>query len=296
MTPILSSHLPFVILCRHARRPGIRRLRRRRAGRRLHARNLRRPAGHAANPVSNASNSDPPTIPDSRRPRRSSRSAPRRAARKSPSSTAHDQPASSVTYAYEVTPQPHRQLPHPADHRPGRRPRRSRPGAFDFVASKSETGDLLFVEVAGKQKQIYVGQSLDLTLKIWLRPYRDREPQHHALGRRHVADDLRPHGLGAVRGTSPTNGREQPRPGRQGSAPQRLRRRRAQLLPVRNRRHDLSQEAGPHRRRATSRSSSNIRPPSASPATRSPASSTTCRCPAGRHVRRNMFVAVRSAA
>src|SRR5215217_2372467 len=46
--------------------------------------------------------------------------------------------------------------------------------AEEFVASKSETGDLMFVEIAGKQKQIYVGQSLDLTLKIWLRPYSDR--------------------------------------------------------------------------------------------------------------------------
>src|SRR5258707_5846976 len=46
--------------------------------------------------------------------------------------------------------------------------------AIDFVASKSETGDLMFVEIAGKQKHIYVGQALDLTLKIWLRPYSDR--------------------------------------------------------------------------------------------------------------------------
>ena len=47
-------------------------------------------------------------------------------------------------------------------------------GPIEFVASKSETGDLMFVEIAGKQKQIYVGQALDLTLKIWLRPYSDR--------------------------------------------------------------------------------------------------------------------------
>jgi hypothetical protein len=46
--------------------------------------------------------------------------------------------------------------------------------AVEFVASKSETGDLLFVEIAGKQKEIYVGEALDLTLKIWLRPYSDR--------------------------------------------------------------------------------------------------------------------------
>ena len=43
----------------------------------------------------------------------------------------------------------------------------------EFVATKSETGDLMFVEIAGKEKQIYVGQALHLTLKIWLRPYND---------------------------------------------------------------------------------------------------------------------------
>ncbi|QEG37182.1 BatD family protein [Bythopirellula goksoeyrii] len=46
---------------------------------------------------------------------------------------------------------------------------------FELVASESETGDLMFVEVAGKQQEIYVGQALDLTLKIWLRPFRDVE-------------------------------------------------------------------------------------------------------------------------
>jgi tetratricopeptide (TPR) repeat protein len=47
--------------------------------------------------------------------------------------------------------------------------------AIEFVASTSETGDLMFVEITGKEKQIYVGQALDLTLNIWLRPYSDRE-------------------------------------------------------------------------------------------------------------------------
>ena len=46
---------------------------------------------------------------------------------------------------------------------------------LQLVASKSETGDLIFVEIAGKLKQIYVGQALELTLKIWLRPYTDRK-------------------------------------------------------------------------------------------------------------------------
>ncbi|QDU99104.1 BatD family protein [Lignipirellula cremea] len=42
-----------------------------------------------------------------------------------------------------------------------------------FVVAKSETGDLLFVEVTGQQEKIYVGQPLTLTLNVWIKPYRD---------------------------------------------------------------------------------------------------------------------------
>ncbi len=44
-----------------------------------------------------------------------------------------------------------------------------------FVATKSVTGDLLFVEIAGGKKKVFVGEPLDLTLKIWIKPYRDAE-------------------------------------------------------------------------------------------------------------------------
>ena len=44
----------------------------------------------------------------------------------------------------------------------------------EFVATKSETGDLLFVEIVGKKPKVYVGQPLDLTLKIWIKPYKDK--------------------------------------------------------------------------------------------------------------------------
>ncbi len=44
-----------------------------------------------------------------------------------------------------------------------------------FVATKSETGDLLFVEIAGGEDRVYVGQPLDLKLKIWIKPFADRE-------------------------------------------------------------------------------------------------------------------------
>ncbi|WP_197168179.1 BatD family protein [Neorhodopirellula pilleata] len=78
----------------------------------------------------------------------------------------------SVTLVYEITP--------------------TRPGTFEippmevsvdgrlvktsplgFVASVSETGDLMLVEIVGKQDRVYVGEPLELTLKIWVRPYRD---------------------------------------------------------------------------------------------------------------------------
>ena len=44
-----------------------------------------------------------------------------------------------------------------------------------FVATKSETGDLLFAEIEGDTDKVYVGQPLDLKLKIWLKPFRDRQ-------------------------------------------------------------------------------------------------------------------------
>ena len=43
-----------------------------------------------------------------------------------------------------------------------------------FVVSRSETGDLLFAEISGHYDKIYVGQPMDLTLKIWVKPYHDR--------------------------------------------------------------------------------------------------------------------------
>ena len=46
---------------------------------------------------------------------------------------------------------------------------------FSFVATKSETGDLLFVEIDGKEDRVYVGEPLELNLKIWIKPYRNAE-------------------------------------------------------------------------------------------------------------------------
>ncbi len=50
-------------------------------------------------------------------------------------------------------------------------------GPFNIVAVKSETGSLLFVEVQGDRESLYVGEPVDLTLQIWIKPYAQRRPQ-----------------------------------------------------------------------------------------------------------------------
>ena len=44
-----------------------------------------------------------------------------------------------------------------------------------FVASKSQTGNLLFVEIHGAKDKVFVGQPLELTLKLWIKPFQDKE-------------------------------------------------------------------------------------------------------------------------
>ncbi len=46
---------------------------------------------------------------------------------------------------------------------------------FRFIATKSETGDLLLVEIEGGKDKVFVGEPLDMTLKIWVKPFRDRK-------------------------------------------------------------------------------------------------------------------------
>lgn len=83
---------------------------------------------------------------------------------------------STVTYSFRVTPQREGTFTIPpvkivADGNT------SIIQAVRIVASKSETNDLMFAEIEGKDTEIYVGESLELTLRIWLRPYRDKDFQ-----------------------------------------------------------------------------------------------------------------------
>jgi len=80
----------------------------------------------------------------------------------------------SVTMRYLITPQREGdfQIPKLQIDVDGK-PQTTQP--MQFVATKSETGDLLFVEVEGKKEKVYVGQPLELKLKLWIKPFSDRE-------------------------------------------------------------------------------------------------------------------------
>lgn len=82
--------------------------------------------------------------------------------------------SSSITLQYRVVPlrEGNFTIPPLTLHADGRRVQ-TQPLAL--VATESETGDLLFVGITGKQKRVYVGQPLDLVLRIWIKPFRDRE-------------------------------------------------------------------------------------------------------------------------
>lgn len=123
--------------------------------------------------VSNASNVEPPKIPQIDGLSIKSIGTPSRSTQIT-TINGSTTTASTLSYAYEITPERSGSfhIP-PITVQADGHDQQTR--GLDFVASKSETGDLIFVEIAGKQKDIYVGQALDLTLKIWLRPFRDNE-------------------------------------------------------------------------------------------------------------------------
>jgi tetratricopeptide (TPR) repeat protein len=123
--------------------------------------------------VANATDFDPPTVPEIAGLRIEPLGEPSRSTQIT-NFNGNTTTRSSVIYSFAVTPTQPGNFHIPAiSVRADGQTLSTRP--FDFVASKSETGDLLFVEIAGKEKQIYVGQSLDLQLKIWVRPYHDKE-------------------------------------------------------------------------------------------------------------------------
>ncbi|WP_158545169.1 BatD family protein [Bremerella cremea] len=123
--------------------------------------------------VANASSHDEPTIPEVRGldiqaagpPSRSTQTTIINGRRSS---------RTSATYTWRITPRQAGsfEIP-PIDLQVDGQVRSTRP--LRFVATKSETGDLVFAEVTGQQTEIYVGQPLTLTLNLWIKPYHNNE-------------------------------------------------------------------------------------------------------------------------
>lgn len=80
----------------------------------------------------------------------------------------------SVTMRYQITPRRNGTFEIPVlEIEVDGKTRKTQP--IQFVATKSETGDLLFVEIQGKEKSVFVGEPLELALKIWIKPFQDRQ-------------------------------------------------------------------------------------------------------------------------
>jgi len=78
----------------------------------------------------------------------------------------------SITYAFSITPLRSGRFVIPSIKvRADGEVLSTRP--VEFVAVKSSTGDLLFVEVVGEDKKVYIGEPVRLKLRIWIRPYTD---------------------------------------------------------------------------------------------------------------------------
>ena len=82
--------------------------------------------------------------------------------------------SNSIIYSYRFTPRREGTFEIPSiTIKTAQGPQSTRP--VRISATTSETGDLMFAEVAGQKEHLYVGQPIDLTLRIWLKPFRDRK-------------------------------------------------------------------------------------------------------------------------
>ncbi len=79
----------------------------------------------------------------------------------------------SLTYTYALRPQRPGRLRIPSiTVKAGGKVHKTKP--IPIVVTKSETGDLLFVEFAADRESVYVEQPFELTLRIWVRPFKHR--------------------------------------------------------------------------------------------------------------------------
>lgn len=123
--------------------------------------------------VANASDHSEPTLPDVPGVDIRQNGAPRQSSQTTIVNGRRTD-RTSATYAYHVIPRHEGTFEIPSiEVKVDGKVRSTRP--LRFVATKSETGDLFFVEVSGQADKIYVGQPLKMTLNLWVKPYHDEE-------------------------------------------------------------------------------------------------------------------------
>jgi hypothetical protein len=121
--------------------------------------------------INDAEDAPAPVVPDIPDVRVRSRGGPSRSSQTTIINGAM-QSRTSLTYDYELTPTKEGRFVIPAiEVKLGNVTGKTTP--ISVVVSKSETGDLLFVEIKGNRKKLYVGETLGLKLQIWLRPFTD---------------------------------------------------------------------------------------------------------------------------
>ncbi len=123
--------------------------------------------------VSNAREHEPPSFPEIDGVAVRSLGSPRKSSRIS-IINGHRSQQSSVVYQWQIIPRREGTFTIPAiSVSVDGRDQKTRPMRLSVV--KSETDDLLFAEIVGNEEQIFVGQPMDLMLKIWIRPFSDAE-------------------------------------------------------------------------------------------------------------------------
>ena len=79
----------------------------------------------------------------------------------------------SIVYTYQIVPKRAGQLViPPIEIATAGGPRQTSPKTLDII--KADSTGLVFVEVHGGRESLYLGESLDLTLEIWIKPFVDR--------------------------------------------------------------------------------------------------------------------------
>lgn len=122
--------------------------------------------------IANAREHDPPTLPEIPNATVRSAGTPSQSTQMSVINGKMSR-STTLTYAFQVTPHAKGRLVIPSiEVKADGQIHRTEPMAI--VVADSKTEDVLFVELKGDRDSVYVGEPLEITLQIWIRPFIDQ--------------------------------------------------------------------------------------------------------------------------